>query len=256
MGVDPFAKVSATDRLPGFPARFYNDLQTMLAWWKSSQENLFAGTGRQALSERGIVIPTKNETGLDIPRFSILAISDFLITPDARLQEFKNRPTVKGTLPAADGALGRFVITQEPLSAGAVGDGLIVGVSAVQLEVIDATDDFAEMFGNDHTKLYSQPFGSAQILCKQAGTGTKWAYVNHGMLGMQLVLGKTNQAIDKTTGPTNAVDVYRGTTPGGEANTGTIRLTAWNHFGDVASGKWVLLAYLQRAWRIICAECP
>ncbi len=66
-----------------------------------------------------------------------------------------------------------------------------------------------------------------------------------------VVVGKTDSSHAKAASGT--ISVYGGT-PLSEVDT-TLNITAYNKFADVASGKWVVCAYIRRAWYIISGEC-
>jgi hypothetical protein len=252
VGLDHYAKIKPGDFLPGIPSRPWNDMLDLLSEWKGGK--LGRGPGGAGVGQGDGIVSVHNGTGDDLPRFSVLGITGFLISPADNLSNFKNSPCLRGGVPIATD-LERFVILQQPCRQDAIADGLLLGLSPVQIDVIDETDDYADLIVGDTAKLRSQPYGSAWIAYKESGTGTKWGLVVHGVQGSQFALGKTNTAVAKGTGATNNVDVYRGTTAGSEANTGSTKITAWNHFADVASGKWVLCVRLQRNWRLVAAEC-
>ncbi len=252
MALDPYAKISPGERLPGLPSAPWNDMLDVVSAFKGG--GLGSLGALKSLAVPGGIIPIRNDTGEALSRFSVLGISGFMISPSNNLQQFKNRPCLTGDTPVATD-LERFVIVQQPCRIGGICDGMLVGVTPVQIDVVDDTDDYADLITADSTKLRSQPYGNAWIAYKESGTGTKWGLVVMGVQGSQFVLGKSNTAIAKGSGATDNVDVYRGTTAGSEANTGTKKITAWNHFADIASGKWVLCLRMQRNWRIISAEC-
>ncbi len=252
MAIDPYAKISPGEILPGLPARPWNDMLDMLSEWKAGDFDKTDPT--RPLPAGAGIISVRNDTGSALPRFSVLGITGFLISPTGNLQQFKNKPCLTASTPAATD-LERFVITQEPCREDGICRALLLGITPVQIDVVDATDDYADLIAADTTQLQSQPYGSAWIVYKESGTGTKWGLVVHGVQGSQFVLGKTNTAVAKGTGATNNIDVYRGTTAGSEANTGSKKITAWNRFADVASGKWVLCVRVQRNWNLVAAEC-
>ena len=66
-------------------------------------------------------------------------------------------------------------------------------------------------------------------------------------------LGKSNAAINKGTGAANNVSIWAGTL-GSESDT-TIDVTAWNKFGNIATGKWVWVNHERNGWYITSAEC-
>lgn len=66
------------------------------------------------------------------------------------------------------------------------------------------------------------------------------------------LLGKTDAAHNK--GATGTVSIYGGGTSGSETDT-TINVTAYNRFGNIASGKWVYVFQGENAWEVEEAEC-
>jgi hypothetical protein len=199
------------------------------------------------------IVPIRNSSGADRSRFDVLGITGIVWTPTDNLDGFKNQPVLVGAAPTAT-ELEKFVVLQEPVANGKIGRGLLVGATPVQIDIKDATDDYADVISGDATKLRSQPYGSAWIAYKESGTGVKWAFVVPGVQGSQLLLGKTSASHSK--GASGTINVYRGATAGSESFTSGDTVLAWNHFADLASGKWVICARLQRNWRIIVGECP
>lgn len=238
------------DRLASIPAATWNNFVDA-AEFVREQRTFGAAAGLAAGSSFGLV-PIRNDSGSDRTQFQILRPSGFLFTPSQNPRGFKNAPALIGSAPTAD-ETERFVILQEPIRAGEVGRGLILGTTAVQIEVIDEDDDYASSISANCEILRSQPYGSTWIAYKESGTGTKWAYVVHGIQGSQFLLGKT--AASHAKGTTGTINVYRGTTAGSETFTGGDTLSIYNRFGDIASGKWVIACRFQRLWHIICAEC-
>lgn len=201
-------------------------------------------------SKNGIV-PCKNTTASDRSRFQIMTVTGVLYSQSDYDEEFYNQPIL--TLGATGTPPEKFVILQEPIKAGELGRGMLCGLSAVQIDMIDATDDWADVISSDSTMLRSGPFGSARIIYVPSGTGTKWGYVAHGLFGPGFVIGKTTSSHAK--GASGTINIYRGSTKGSEAWTGSYTVSAYNRFGDVAISKWVLLAWIQRGWEVIAAEC-
>lgn len=70
-----------------------------------------------------------------------------------------------------------------------------------------------------------------------------------------IVLGKTTAAWSK--GTTATIEVYNKGTLGSELRDTPIKtLTGCiNKFGDIATGRWVMLASLNGGWYVISAEC-
>ena len=91
-------------------------------------------------------------------------------------QSSRSRPCITGVTPAA-GHAGKFVVLLEPLKANAIGSGLAAGVCPVQVNVTDAGHTFADIASGQCGYLASGATGTATILWKESGTGTKWALV-------------------------------------------------------------------------------
>lgn len=242
-------RVSPGQRIESIPAAMFNGWQDAAEFTR--QQRVFAANVGSGSGEAGIV-RIRNDSGSDVDRFGILGLAGIVFTPDDNADAFKTSPVLKGITPTA-AELERFVILQEPVSADQIGRGLLLGISAVEIDVVHEDDDYADVIAGDATKLRSQPYGASWIAYKEAGTGTKWAFVVHGIPGSQFVFGKTAAAIAK--GASGTINVYRGNTAFSEAWTSSTTITASNHFGDVASGKWALCCRLQRNFRIIAAEC-
>lgn len=71
----------------------------------------------------------------------------------------------------------RFAILLEPLAAGRIGRSVGSGVPPVRVNVIRATDNYAEVVVDDSNQLRSVPIGLTRILWKASGFGLKWAIV-------------------------------------------------------------------------------
>ena len=149
--------------------------------------------GRQAGLPGGEKILIKNTSGADVDRFGILGLDDVLVTPTDNLVEFQRAPAVEGVTPAA-GHEGRFVVCADPLADDALGYAFVAGICPVQIDVTDADCDYAEMLATDDEKLITHPAGSAQILWKESGTGTKWGLILIGAGSDRPVLARTQEA--------------------------------------------------------------
>lgn len=199
------------------------------------------------------VLRVKNSSGGDLNRFSICAPSGIMVSQADNANEFYEDPVLTVTTPAAADTLRSWCVLQEPIKSGLVGRAMFIGLTVCQIDVVDSGDDFADVIASDSSKLQSGPFGGASIMYKESGTGTKWALVCIGTPGVPLLLGKTNAA--HNVGASGTINVYRGTTAGSETHVSSKTITAWNHFGNLSSGKYVACAYWQRNWRVIAGQC-
>ena len=215
---DAYRKLSPGDVLKSFPSSSWNDLLDMARDWKATRNAITSKTAGLGLESARTLVPIKNATGSDVDRYGVLALSDFLISPSAHLQNFKNRPAFEGDTPAATMA-EKFVVLQEPIGSGKIGLGLLAGVTAVQIDVTQAHHCFADTVPGDATKLRSCLWGPVEILVKESGTGTKWAYVSLGNFRRAFrARGVTTEAIDQNT--TGDVLVFKRTSSTGFTSTG------------------------------------
>lgn len=240
-------RVQSGDRLEGIPAATWNSFVDAAAWVRS-QRNVSVSADQWRPTPGGTV-KIRNDSGADVERFGIMKLNGVVISREENSRAFKNQPVLIGE--ATGTPPQTFVVAQRPILEDKIGLCMIAGVTPVQIDVIEANDEWADVISADSTKLRSQPFGSAKILYKEAGTGTKWGYVLLGA-GPMMLIGKTNASHAKAASGT--INVYRGTTKGSEAFSSSITVTAWNRFGAVDSGKWVMCAYVQ-GWELISAEC-
>ena len=160
---DAYRKLSPGDVLKSFPSSSWNDLLDMARDWKATRNAITSKTAGLGLESARTLVPIKNATGSDVDRYGVLALSDFLISPSAHLQNFKNRPAFEGDTPAATMA-EKFVVLQEPIGSGKIGLGLLAGVTAVQIDVTQAHHCFADTVPGDATKLRSCLWGPVEIL--------------------------------------------------------------------------------------------
>ena len=172
---DPLKKVQAGQRLK-VPAEAWNAFLDAVRWVRNQQHSRDQEANAE-FRQTGIV-QVKNLSGADRERFDILGANAPIILPTDNLQEFKNRVTLSGVVPTAEHR-GRFLILLEPLKDGAVGRGVLAGVSLVRL-LVNPTQlyDFAQVIpGNSHA-LLNVPAGAARVLWIETNESTvRWAVV-------------------------------------------------------------------------------
>ncbi len=154
--------------------------------------NAFARAANAHLDGRGVtpppvprirgasIIRVENTTGSDVARFGILGVNGITISPTDNADQFKSVPCVEGYTPATGTHEGKFVITLEPIAAGAIGKAVVSGLAVCELLVLDEDHRFATIINSGTGGLVSAAVGSAQILYVESGTGTKWALVRLG----------------------------------------------------------------------------
>ena len=123
------------------------------------------------------IVTVRNDSGADQERFAVLGIDAPLILPTENPAAFQERVALSLVAPDADQHRDRMCILQEPIAAGALGRGLIVGVSPMRLQVQADDDRMATIITDDASALTTGAEGAARILWKEAGTGAKWGLV-------------------------------------------------------------------------------
>jgi hypothetical protein len=83
-------------------------------------------------------------------------------------------------LPVVPDYLGAFVVTLNGIPKDGIGQALVAGTTAVQIDMQDEKHWCADVADEDPTMLQSCAYGGAQILYKPAGTGAKWCVVQIG----------------------------------------------------------------------------
>jgi hypothetical protein len=121
----------------------------------------------------------KNASGADRGRFDVLGIDAPVFTPTDSLETFTNGIALVGVTPT-DSHAGNFAVLVEPIQAGQIGRACILGACPVKVNVVSASDAFADVEASVTTRLKSGSSGAARILWKESGTGEKWAVVRLG----------------------------------------------------------------------------
>ena len=120
----------------------------------------------------------KNNSGTDVDRFGILGVGGVQIEQTDNETEFYNNILLDGESPVLATHCGKFVVCFEPIKDGEVGKCIMSGLIQVQVNIVDADDNWCDIKAATFDKLESYGAGSAQIIHKPAGTGVKWCLVN------------------------------------------------------------------------------
>jgi hypothetical protein len=88
----------------------------------------------------------------------------------------------KGISPTVADHLGRFAVLLEPVKQGDIGPACVAGVCIVHVDVQDEDHEYADI-ADGRYRLATSDSGTARILWKEGGTGTKWAVVRLGAGG-------------------------------------------------------------------------
>ncbi|HUS46166.1 MAG TPA: hypothetical protein VM219_09085 [Phycisphaerae bacterium] len=164
------------------PADAYNAFVEAAQAHRGRQQGTGAERPARRLESRNVV-PVKNTSGADQDRFAILGIDVPIFTPTDNLQEFQNRPALKGIVPTTADHAGRFVVLLEPAKADVIVPGLMMGVTPVQVNITDENHQFADVADGETGHLESGVAGAAQILWREGlveeeeWPQVKWAVV-------------------------------------------------------------------------------
>ena len=138
--------------------------------------------GRRDIRSSGIVL-IKNSSGEDRDRFHILGLDEPLVLPEDNESEFANRVALIGKTPSFVEHRGKYAVLLEALKTDTLGQGMVSGICTARLSVQDEDHSFAEVKDGECAYLLSRPTGSAQILWKESGTGTKWGWIRFPVSG-------------------------------------------------------------------------
>ena len=141
------------------------------------------GMARQAIDRNkdGDNCLLRNETGMDLDRFSVVGLSEPIILPSANLPEFKRQVTFRGVVPN-ESHFGRFAVLLAPCAAGAITEAAIAGVTWAWLQIDDPLDGCADVLPGSTDYLVTSPQGSAQVLWRESDTGVCWAAIRFGTI--------------------------------------------------------------------------
>ena len=175
---DPLKKVQPGQPLR-IPAQTFNTFVDAARDFLQRQQNQ-GGDPLAEVRPAGVVL-VKNTSGEDRGLFEILALDGPVYTPADNEEGFKFRFALKGAKPDSDHA-GNFAVLLEPLKDGAIGRGLVQGITPAKVRVDEGEEDleFADVCTDEgeecqHLRLTGR--GAAQVLWREDGTGEKWALV-------------------------------------------------------------------------------
>jgi hypothetical protein len=177
-----------------------------------------------------VIIQVLNSSGADREHYDVLKLDGLVYSRTDNEGEFMyGRPVFDGKAPEIGTP---YAVLLEPLESGEVGRACVAGVCQVQLNVIDADHQWADVDDAAYT-LRTSNTGGARILWKDTGTGTKWAMV---LLG---AAGGTAESPDEITptfdGETADTATWDIDDPETDTDGLTLRIcsrVAYNHEGD------------------------
>lgn len=176
---DELKKVSRGQPLR-IPATAYNSFVDAALDFRNRSLAL-EGEARQKDTRNGILY-VQNGTGVDLPQFSVVGLSEPVIFPSENEPEFRNRVVLLGATPLEVDHRGRFGILAEPIGEGKVGLCFVDGVCQARIYVASDLQNprFADVIDEDTGYLKATGFGSATILWREGGSGNQWAVIRFG----------------------------------------------------------------------------
>lgn len=165
--------------------------------------------------EAGVIL-VRNKSGAAVPRAGVLGLDVPPILPADNLGEFQARVFFDGIIPTVSAHSGLFVVTLEPIASDKIGRAAISGVVPCQVYVASGDEALTscDVYDDDTTQLEASSTGSAQILWKENGTGTVWAYVRLGRFDQAAagtapvatrIIGTPNTTVSNTTTTTTII---------------------------------------------------
>ena len=217
------------------------------------------GGGPDQLRLQPGIVQIRNESGGALARFDILGISGVVPVYADNNDAFKAGPALTGATPDIDDHAGKFVVLLAPCADDEFAQAMIMGTTVCRVNVTDAKHDYADIKDASATELYSGLGGSAQILWKESGTGTKLAYVRLGASGgSRIIHGLSVGAVAITDSTFNIDNVYATAGPSPVASAAiTIEVeNSYDHEGDDNSVCHAVWCVKQRVLESLQLLCP
>jgi hypothetical protein len=211
--------------------------------------NLDAGFRSPAASEQPTPytwVMAKNNTGSNVPRWGVLAITGMDITPGSSANatsQFEQLPVVAGGTPSA--TTTAWCVAVEPIESGKIGKVAVGGVVQCKVNVDKTDDKFVACLTNG---LKTGVKGEGLILWKESGTGgNKWALVRLAADAQGIKRGTFTAPWSK--GTAKSVD--------DAVTSGTTYANVKNYFANIkgSGSKACAIAYVGTEWILIAAEC-
>ncbi|MFO0449981.1 MAG: hypothetical protein ACK52I_15185 [Pseudomonadota bacterium] len=170
---DQFRKVQPGDPLK-IPAEAWNALVDLSQQQKNQRHDQLSeseGTSRQTTLAK-----VRNQTGVDLDRFSIVALGTPIITPAENLREFKRQVSFQGLVPSA-GTGTHFGVLLEPLKNNLIGTAAIAGCVLTRVLIGSVAYTCAETVAGQNGYLRSVPHGPASVLWIESSGAVRWAVI-------------------------------------------------------------------------------
>jgi len=203
------------------------------------------GKGLRSGVTTGIVL-VKNAESETRDRFTALVLNDIAVPPSANENEFLSCPPVFIGQKMTEEREGKpYAVLLEPLAAGQVGRGMILGITPAKVTIKDADDQYAvPTAGSSAGALESSSVGVARIVWKASGSGTQWCLLQLGGAGSG-GSGADKAYMCKVGGGSATagyqVTVYtNGRADMGTYETGILYLPDLALESDLPSGTWII----------------
>jgi hypothetical protein len=170
---DQFRKVLPGDPLK-IPAEAWNALVDLSQDQKNQRHDQLSQT--EGTSRQTTLAKVRNQTGVDLDRFSIVALGAPIITPAANLTEFKRQVSFQGLVPST-GTGPRFGVLLEPLKNNLIGTAAIGGCVITRVSVGSVAYNAAETIVGQNGYLRSVPHGPASVLWIESTGAIRWAVI-------------------------------------------------------------------------------
>jgi hypothetical protein len=170
---DQFRKVQPGDPLK-IPAEAWNALVDLSRQQKNQRHDQL--TESEGTSRQTTLAKVRNQTGVDLDRFSIVELGAPIITPTANLQEFKRQISFQGLVPSS-GTGPRFGVLLEPLKNNMIGTAACGGCVITRVSVGINAYTCAETVAGQNGYLQSVPHGPASVLWIEASGTVRWAVI-------------------------------------------------------------------------------
>lgn len=136
------------------------------------------------------IVRVLNQSGMDLPRFSVLGLDGPIFIPDDpdQLAAFLQEVTFRGAIPDEALHRGKFAILLEPAKDGVVVKAWVSGVCICKVDMLAEGDSHADITPGETGYLTGGGSGACQILWTQGDepygygyeTGEQWAIVRFG----------------------------------------------------------------------------
>jgi hypothetical protein len=155
------------------PADTWNIIQASAKAWVQNKHNTKFGNAHQYQYHY-----VRNNTGVDLPAFSVVGLDGVVTEPAESVDEFKYHYTITGVVPTTD-HYDRWAITQEPIKSGLIGHCITIGLTVAKVTVAEDFEEYinCEIIPGTTEYLELLPTGSCVVIWRETGLGTKWALI-------------------------------------------------------------------------------